>query len=188
MIDQHVIKNALYREPIEVLVHDLAELEEVLALYLIDNGLIEPKGFDTAKKWKYKDPVNRLNFVFQFIDAYIYSKCIPRNINDLDYDNFTQDAQEAFRQAEIPHITADNPKLQDVFSSMERDIINALPLKLCKRTWHLWSLKLISRSILYSNIGDYRILYFAHSVHTDKDNPLHGKLPMGVLYRHGSEQ
>lgn len=174
----------IYPKTVEIAIEDISELQQLLYLYLIDYGVINPHTLTEEEDLRLKNPKHRLKLIRDFADTYIYALALWRHTNVHTYDTYLGPVYEDYIKEELPHLTLDCPNLQEVFSNIETDIVNALPKKICHHTWYVWTVNLVAQSLVFKNEGDYRIIKFAEDALQNKDNPFYGKVSKGTLYRH----
>lgn len=173
-----------YPKTLEIKIEDISELEQVMYLYLIENGVFNVATLTNEQKVKLTDPSNRLIFIKEFVDTFLYANALWQYTNVHTYDSYLGPVYERYQTEEFKDIPFNSTNLQEVFSNMEVDIINALPEKLLKKTWYVWCVDLEVKSLIFRNEGDFRIISFARDVLENKDNPFHGKVSKGTLYYH----
>lgn len=173
-----------YPKTLEIKIEDISDLQQVMYLYLIENGVFNVVALTREQQAKLNDPTNRLIFIREFVDTFIYANALWQYTNVHTYDSYLDPVYERYQNEEFKDIPFDSLNLREVFSNMETDIINALPEKLLRKTWNVWCVSLIAQSLVFKNEGDYRIISFAKDVLENKDNPLHGKVSKGTLYYH----
>lgn len=179
-----VLNNMAYSKTLEIIAEDVTEQQELMYLYLIESGVINLSVLTDHQLLKIQNPKWRLKFIEDFVNNYIYAKALWRYTDVHPYDSYLEPIYNDYIASEFVEIPLDISKLHDVFSSMERDIINALPEVICKLTWNVWSVTIVAQSLIYRNEGDFRIISFAKDVLENKENPMHGKISKETLLKH----
>lgn len=179
-----VLKDMPYPKTIEIKIEDVSDLQQIMYLYLVEKGVFNLATLTKEQHTKLINPVHRLTFIKEFVDTFIYANSLWQYTNVHTYDSYLEPVYERYQKEEFEGLNISSINLQEVFSCMETDIINALPEKLLQKTWNVWCVSLVAQSLVFRNEGDYRILTFAKDVLENKDNPFHGKVSKGTLYRH----
>lgn len=170
---------------VEISAQDISELEELMYIYLIENEVIKIDTLTNEELLKLKKPHNRLKFIHEFVDAYLYANAIWRLSNVHSYDSYLEPIIEEYCESEFESLTYNRLNLQKVLSCMERDIINdAIPQNALNKTWMVWNVTLVATSLLFRNEGDYRILSFAEEATENHEHPFYGKVSKRTLYDH----
>lgn len=182
MRDKGALKDMPYSKTVEIIVEDATELQQIMYIYLVENGVFNLNALTGEQLLVLKNPKHRLKFINDFIDVYLYANAIWQHTNVHTYDSYLPPICEQYVADEFKGFSIDSSKLPEVFSIMERDIINFLPVKLLNKTWCVWSVSMVAQSVVLRNEGDFRILSFAKDASENKKNPFYGKVSKGTLY------
>lgn len=170
---------------IEISALDILELQELMYIYLLENKVVEINTLTDKELLQLKKPDNRLKFIYEFVDAYLYTNAIWRLSNVHSYDSYLEPIIEEYCKSEFKELNYDRLNLQEVLSYMERDIINdAIPQNALNKTWMVWTVTKVATSLLFRNEGDYRILSFAKEATENRKHPFYGKVSKRTLYDH----
>lgn len=169
----------------EIYIEDVADLQQLMYLQLIDDGVINLSHLSEEQCMKLLTPTQRLRFIREFVDAYVYTGGIWRALPYIHtYDKYMEPVYMDYVRTELPWLEEISPELSKVFSNIEDAIISILPKCLSLKTWNVWSITMVTQSLVMRNEGDWRVISFAEEVLANTDHPLHGKIPAEVLYQH----
>lgn len=158
-------------KPKEIFAEDVYELQHLMLLYLTDEKVI-----DTTHARNVEKSSNRLNYIRDYVDAYIYTRAVWRLKKDLTYDSYIKIAQDEYRKNELPGMVNNSDGLTRVFEMIGRDIDKIIPSAIEDNTWKVWTCKLIATSLVLRNEGDYRINVFIQSAKYDTSHEFYNKL------------
>lgn len=163
-------------KPKEIFIEDVFELNHLMYLYLIEEGVI-----DLEYAAKIKNSKHRLNFIREYIDALVYTNAIWRLDVDLSYEQYVRNACREYILLELPGMKEISEKMIRVFDAIMLDIEKIIPDVIRERTWKVWSCKLISTSLILRNEGDFRINKFIQDAKYDETHEFYQKITEGEL-------
>lgn len=163
-------------KPKEIFIEDVSELNHLMYLYLIEEGVI-----DLEYAAKIKNSKHRLDFIREYIDARVYTNAIWRLDVDLSYEQYVENACKEYIRLELPGMKEISEGMRRVFNLIAKDIDKIIPDVLHDRTWKVWTCKLIATSLILRDEGDYRINTFIQAAKYDETHEFYGKVTVGEL-------